>query len=481
MISFLVRIGVVLLAVIAVPLLPAAERPNILILMADNWAWPHAGACGDRVVKTPTFDRLAREGVLFRNAFCLVPSCAPSRASFLTGQTIHRLGDAANLHGRFPAEHRVFTETLERAGYFVGFSGKGWAPGNIKESGRTRNPAGTKFDDAAAFLKALPHDSSFCYWFSSRNPHVPWTEGAGQKAEMNLEQVRVPAYLPDVPEVRKNIRDYLCEVQQFDLECSTILTQLADAGRLENTLIVMTGDNGWQMPHGLAHVYDAGTRIPLVISWPGHVSPNTVREEFVNFDDFAPTFLELAGLQPFGEATGKSLVPLLRGAGADATRDAVFLCRERHANVRQGNRSYPVRAIRTREFLYVRNFEPELWPTGDPQLYFAVGEFGDADVTVTKQYLLDHRSEPATARFFEINFGKRSAEELYDLASDPDQIHNVAGEPNYRQTQTQLSQRLTDWMRTTADPRFANPHDDRWDRAPYYGGRAKDASVKQAP
>ncbi len=455
----------------------AAERPNILILMADNWAWPHAGACGDRVVKTPTFDRLAREGVLFRNAFCLAPSCAPARAAFLTGQTIHRLDDAANLHGRFPARHRVFTDALEETGYFVGFSGKGWSPGNVKESGRPRNPAGTKYNDAAAFLSALPKEQPFCYWFSSRHPHIPWQDGAEQKAAMSLDNLQVPAYLPDVPLVRDNIRDYLCEVQLFDQECAAILKLFGDAKRLGNTVIVMTGDNGWQMPHGLAHIYDAGTRVPLAISWPGHMpAAANPSDEFVNFDDFAPTILELAGLKPFVECTGTSLLPLLRTT-ATASRDAIFLSRERHANVRRGDRSYPVRAIRTREFLYVRNFEPDLWPAGDPEIYLAVGDFGDVDFTFTKQHILDHRNEPAMKKYFDINFGKRPAEELYDLAKDPDQTTNIASDPAYHDAKAKLNDRLTNWMRETADPRLKNPHDDRWDKAPYYGGRPTGSQI----
>jgi len=452
----------------------AAERPNVLVLMGDNWAWPHASAYGDAVVRTPVFDQIARDGVLFRNAFCVAPSCSPARAAFLTGQTIHRLEDAASLHGRFPARFRVFTEALEESGYFVGHSGKGWGPGNLPESGRSRNPAGAKFDSISAFIAALPDEQPYCYWFSSRNPHIPWQEGADQKAAMSPDDVHVPAYLPDVPTVRGNILDYYCEVQQFDQECAAILQALTAAGRLDNTLIVMNGDNGWQVPHGLAHIYDAGTHVPLAISWKGHITPGRVSDEFVNFDDFAPTFLELAGLPVFPECTGHSLMPALRGDTDSAVaRDAVFLSRERHANVRRGDRAYPVRAIRTREYLYVRNFEPDLWPAGDPEVYFAVGDYGDVDFTLAKQFVLEHREEPKMRMFFDISFGKRPAEELYDLRQDPDQIHNVADSPDYAQVKTSLSGRLAEWMKSTSDPRAIDPHDDRWDKAPYYGGPAR--------
>lgn len=451
---------------------PPVSSPGFLILMADNWAWPHAGACGDPVVKTPAFDNLVREGVLFRNAFCVCPSCSPARAAFLTGQTIHRLGDAANLYSRFPAELKIFTRQLEEAGYVTGYSGKGWAPGNFRVSGLDRNPAGDHYRNAEAFLKNLPADKPFCYWYSSRHPHIPWEDGSEMKGKLDPSKVMVPDYLPDTPEIRNNICDYLCEVQLFDQECAEILSCFREAGRLSGTVVLMTSDNGWQMPHGLAHIYDAGTRIPLVISWPGHF-PAGVSEEFVNFDDLAPTILQLAQAEELPDATGTSLVPVLSRDAAQTPRDHVFLSRERHANVRRGDRSYPVRAIRTRDFLYVRNFEPELWPAGDPEMYFAVGDFGDVDFTATKKFVLDHQHEPQFERFFAMNFGKRPAVELYDLARDPYQTVNVASAPGYESMQLQLADRLQKWMVETKDPRVLNPHDDRWDKAVYYGGPPK--------
>ncbi|MCA9033905.1 MAG: sulfatase [Planctomycetaceae bacterium] len=453
------------------------DRPCVLVMMADNWAWPHASALGDSVVRTPTFDHLASNGVVFDNAFCLCPSCAPARAAFLTGQTIHRLDDAANLHGRFPAEIEVFPEALEKAGYHVGFSGKGWAPGRIEESGRTRNPAGEKYADAEAFLNALPSDQPFFYWYSSRNPHIPWQDGEQMKAEMNPKDVRVPQYLPDVPLVRDNICDYLCEVQLFDQECAQILEQFERAGRLSNTLVIMTGDNGWQMPHGLAHIYDAGTRVPLVMSWPGKIEEGIRTQDFVNFDDFAPTFMELAGLKPGNQCTGHSLLPAMQQDPHRQVRDYVFLSRERHANVRRGDRSYPVRALRTRDFLFVRNFEPELWPAGDPEVYHSVGDYGDVDFTWTKQFILQHQHEPAIRPFFTMNFSKRPSEELYDLRIDPDQTINVIDQPDLSDVRRQLSGRLEEWMNQTADPRSRNPHDNRWDKAPYYGGKANNNQI----
>src|SRR5262245_35798306 len=120
-------------------------RPNILIAMADDWGWPHAGAYGDTVVKTPEFDRLAAEGALFRNAYCASPSCTPARGAILTGQAVHRLEQGANLWSFLPVKFTVFPDLLQRAGYAIGLQGKGWGPGTLDGTGRTRNPAGPNF------------------------------------------------------------------------------------------------------------------------------------------------------------------------------------------------------------------------------------------------------------------------------------------------------------------------------------------------
>jgi arylsulfatase A-like enzyme len=451
-----------------------SDRPNFLLLMADNWAWPHAGAYGDPVVKTPTFDRLAREGMLFRRAYCSVPSCSPARAVLLTGQAAHRLEDAASLHSRFPAQLRVFPDALEAAGYAVGFSGKGWGPGNWEASDRRRNPAGEKYDDLAAFLEAVAPGEPFYFWMSSRDPHVPWTEGRDTYSSLDGDRLIIPPHLPDHPDVREDLLSYYCEVQNFDRDCGAALDLLRSRGLLENTVVLMLGDNGWQMPRGLAHMYDLGTHVPLVVRWPELAAGGGVCDAFVSFEDLAPTLLQLVGLPPFPEMTGRSLKPLLEGMN-DEGRDAVFLERERHAHVRAGSLAYPCRAIRTKDYLYIRNLRPDRWPAGDPEFVFSVGPFGDVDGSLTKSLLLAQRETPEYRFFFDRTFGKRPAEELYDLRSDPGETVNVAHRPEYAAVKQELDERLRRWMRETGDPRAAED-DDRWDAYPYYGGRPKTAA-----
>jgi arylsulfatase A-like enzyme len=196
-----------------------------------------------------------------------------------------------------------------------------------------------------------------------------------------------------------------------------------------------------------------------------------VIDAFVSLTDLAPTLLQAAGLTPPEAMTGRSLATLLRGE-PEPDRTRVFIERERHANVRRGDLSYPVRAVRTADYLYVRNFRPDRWPAGDPEKYVAVGPFGDIDGGPAKSLLLDRQGDSAIARYFQLATAKRPAEELYDLKKDPDQVENVAGQPAHRDAQQRLRADLDRWMRDTDDPR-ATSDDDRWDGFPYYGAAAK--------
>ncbi len=453
---------------LAAPGIASDPRPNILFALADDWAWPHAGVYGDKVVHTPTFDRVAKEGILFSHVFCVSPSCTPSRAALLTGQTIHRLEESGNLHSILPKKFDCYPDLLEQAGYVVGMTGKGWGPGKLEGSGRTRNPAGPAFRNFEVFFKTVTPDKPFCFWFGSHDPHRPYVKGSGVKSGMNPADVVVPPDLPDTPEVRADICDYYYAVQRYDREVGEILQLLEKAGRLDNTLVVMTGDNGWPFPHGKANLYDAGTRQPLAVRWPAKIKAGQKSDAYLSFQDFAPTFLEAAGLKPTPAMTGRSFYDLLMTGTSKVPRDRVFLERERHANVRQGDVGYPCRAIRTREFLYIRNFHPERWPAGDPEMWKSVGPFGDIDGGPTKDVVLAGRDDPVIGRFFRLACAKRPAEELYDVVKDPYQLVNVADRPEYAAAKKQIRADLDRWMRETDDPR-AKGVDDRWDRYPYYG------------
>ncbi|HSU53774.1 MAG TPA: sulfatase [Candidatus Dormibacteraeota bacterium] len=452
--------------------LAATDRPNILYCLADDWSWPHAGVYGDKTIRTPTFDRVAREGMLFNYCFSAAPSCTPSRAAMLTGQYPHRLEQGSCLWGFLPHKFPVYPDLLEKSGYFVGCTRKGWGPGNAQAGGFTRNPAGPSFATFADFLKKVPEGTPFCFWFGSHDPHRPYALGGGAAAGLKTNDVRVPSYWPQNDVSRNDILDYYSRVERYDRETGELLEQLEKAGKLDNTIVVMTGDNGWPFPRCKANVYDGGTRQPLAVRWPGHINPGTVSDDFINLMDLAPTFLEAARLKALPEMTGRSFFGLLTGAEKSGSRNTVFLERERHANVRTGNAGYPMRAIRTRSFLYIRNFRPERWPAGDPEPQKDPKRpFGDCDDGPTKRFILEHKDERGVDRLFALCFGKRPAEELYDLAKDSEQMENVAGGKQFAKPLADLRMQLADWMKETADPR-AVKDDDHWDEFPYFGGAA---------
>ncbi len=454
----------------------APDRPNILFAFADDWGWPHAGAYGDRVIKTPTFDRLAREGALYQRAFVSSPSCSPSRAAIVTGQWHWRLREAANLHSTIPKEFPVYPDLLEQSGYHVGYTRKGWGPGKLGE--RDRNPAGSKYKNFDEFLGKRPEGKPFCFWFGSNDPHRGYKLGSGEASGMDLDEIELPACFPDSREVRGDVADYYFEVQRFDREVGGLLAALEDRGELDSTIVVMSGDHGMPFPRCKGNLYDSGAHVPLVVRWPLKVSPGRRLDDFVSLTDLAPTFLEAAGLPVPKVMTGRSLMKSLTAEASgliDPSRDHALIGKERHVPCQEAPDSggTPMRAIRTADWLYIRNFRPDRWPAGTPnyqQAFLKNSWYGDADNGPTKSYMIAHREKDETHRkLFALAFGKRPAEELYDLRSDPDQLVNLASDPARATDKKALSSRLMAALRDSGDPR-AQGGGDEFDRYPYTGG-----------
>lgn len=440
------------------------ERPNVVFLIADDWSYPHAGAYGMETVRTPAFDRVAREGALFQQAYCASPSCSPSRAAILTGRYPHQLDDAGNLWSILPDSFPNWVSALADAGYHCGSSRKGWGPGDFKAGGYSHQPAGKRYEDFASFLAERESGQPFSYWFGSNDPHRDYRMNSGLYAGFKLEDVDVPAFFPDLDCVRNDLLDYLFEVERFDRECGQIIRRLEAIGELDNTIIIMTSDNGMPFPRSKANLYDYGTHMPLAIRYPARIAAGTVVDDFVNLIDLSPSILTACGEPVSAAMSGRALWPLING---EESREAVFLERERHANVRKGDLSYPMRAIRTHDFLYIRNFEPNRWPAGDPNTHQSVGQFGDVDNSITKYLIMDREGQREPVDYYALSFGKRPAEELYDLRADPDQIHNVAGDPDYERYQQALRQQVDRWMTETSDRRATDPQTTYWDEALY--------------
>ncbi|MBT8184196.1 MAG: sulfatase [Eudoraea sp.] len=446
----------------------SGSPPNIVFLIADDWSYPHAGVYGDATVRTPVFDKLSEEGALFENAFCSAPSCSPSRASILTSRYPHQLKSAGNLWSVFPSEFPNWMVLLEEAGYLSGKSRKGWGPGNYEMGGYQNNPAGKDYPDFRTFLKDRKKDQPFAYWFGSQDPHRIYETNTGVKTGMDVQRVEVPGFLPDISCVRNDLMDYYYEVERFDRECGNIIQELKAHGVYDNTIIVMTSDNGMPFPRAKANLYDYGTRMPLSIYWNGHIEGGRKIPDFVNFIDFGPTFLEAAGLNAPEEFQGNSLLNLFNTKNREnPVRDKVFLERERHANVRQGDLSYPSRAIRTEDFLYIKNFETDRWPAGDPRVHQSVGQYGDVDNSISKFLIMAMEGKPTDKDYFGLSFGKRPAEELYVIATDPYNLVNEAANPKFTYILARMRKELNAWMKETNDLRLKDPKTKYWDEILY--------------
>jgi uncharacterized sulfatase len=492
----------------------SAERPNILFCFADDWGrYASAYRDGDddqtpnAVVNTPNFDRIASEGVLFNNAFVNAPSCTPCRSSLLSGQYFWRTGRGAILQGAiWDANIPSYPLILRDNGYHIGHSYKVWSPGTPRNApygaeATSYNGTGTQFNGYSQFvsrsndaqfarkvlraevrgnfhrfLRDRKPGQPFCYWFGPTNCHRKWVKGSGQDIwglDPDDLNGKVPPFLPDNEVIREDICDYLGEVQAFDEGVGELLRELTTLGELDNTLIVVSGDHGIPgFPRGKCNLYDFGVHVSLAVRWGDKIPKGRKLADFVCLPDLAPTFLQAAGVEPPEVMTGRGLMEVLasdKDGLVDASRDHVVVGRERHvAAARTDFLPYPQRAVRTKDFLYIRNFKPDRWPMGTAAGFGrpdgplptyeqleqnTFGAFGDLDASPTKAWLIEHRADAGMDKFFDFAFGRRPGEELYDLRKDPHQIRNVAGQQMYAEAKKELSDKLMEILTSTGDPR----------------------------
>ena len=505
-------------------------HPNILFAFADDWGRyasayaPQEGPASiNHLVSTPNFDRIANQGVLFSNAYVPAPSCTPCRSSVLSGRYFWETGRGAILQCAVWDESiPTYPLEMEKDGYFIGYTYKAWAPGQPVDApygglAKRYQPAGADFNsfsskatelaetiglDAArqslldevrdnfdAFLADRPDETPFCYWWGPMTTHRRWLKGSGKKLwglEPDGLHGRLPSFLPDVHEVREDVCDYLGECQAVDAGLGVILSRLEELGELDNTLVVVSGDHGIPgMPRGKCNLYDIGCQVALAARWPGQIPPGRVVDDFVNIKDLAPTFLEAAGVaKPEGMSATSCLDVMTsdRDGLVDPSRTFVVTGRERHvAAAREGNLPYPQRAIRTKDYLYIRNFAPDRWPMGDPKGLDDPATpappidrlendtfvcYGDLDASPTKAWMIHHRAEEPVRELYQVGFGKYPAEELFDLRVDPDHRHNLAGDPAYAEIRGELAGKLRAEMEAYNDPRLAE-HDCIFEHAPF--------------
>ncbi len=479
----LLRLATVLLS-LSSPLL-AGDRPNVLLCMADDWGWPHAGAYGDDGLATPSFDRLADEGVLFHHAYTTSPSCTPSRNGVITGKYHWQLGPGANLHSTLPVEHESFVHLLRDRGYATGRNrAKSWGPGKIASWVEVHgdHPVTTAYAGLEEFLDATEagEEQPFFFWLGTSDPHRDYAPGSGEAAGIDPKRAHLFEHFPDAPEIRSDVADYYFEVQRWDALVGEALATLEERGLLEDTIVIMTGDHGMPFPRGKGNLYDSGVRVPLAVRWGKGVPAGRELEDFVSFADLAPTLLELCGGEVPAAMTGTSFAELLRsdasGRLEPELRPHAVFGRERHTPAQEAPNmgGYPSRGLRTADYLYIRNHQPDWWPAGtgeDGKTNLPNQWFADCDGGPTKDYLFEHRDEDDEhRRAFALSFGKRPAEELYRVGEDPGQVRNLASDPAEAETLKRLRARLEQRLTELGDPRAANPTTLEFDAPPYYGG-----------
>lgn len=479
----------------------APARPNVLFAISDDQSWMHVGAYGDRATRTPSFDRIADEGVLFSHAYAAAPSCAPSRAAILTGRNIWELEEAGNLMGVLKSSFALFTLDLQKSGYELAATGKTWGPGRLEGFGApgTKLPArsyissdtesitGKAFNqhrlekrrrgiydrdyarNFEAFLADRDPSKPFFFWYGALEPHQDYDTGAWKRAGKKLEDARLPGCLPDDPVTRGEILDHGLEIEHFDRHLGRMLAVLEKRGELANTLVIVTSDHGNPLPRSKCNLYDSGVRVPLAARWPAKIPAGRTIDDLVNLTDIAPTLLETAGLRTPREMSGRSLWPLLsstRSGRIDPSRDFVVTAFERHIITRRDGVGYPMRSIRTHRYAYIRNYEPDRWPAGDPDFLSSHQRFyGDCDKGSTKSFLLRESHRADIHPYFLLAFGRRPAEELYDMQSDPDQLRNISSDPRFESIKSELASRLQSYLRERGDPRLRG--ESPWDTYPF--------------
>ena len=439
-----------------------AERPNILWIVAEDMC-RRIGAFGDRVAATPRLDRLASEGVMFPNTFATSGVCAPSRSTIITGVHPNTLGTQ---HMRTkptifsspdfriayeavpPPQVKAFPEVLRAVGYYT--------VNRTKTDYQFGEPF-TIWDDSgpSAHWRNRPEGVPFFFYFTLMTTHesTVWPldhkpvdlvqffivlgnliRFADRENITDPKDVLLPSYYPDCPVVREDMARFYDNIAIMDTEVGRLLDQLEEDGLNENTLVVFTADNGDGLPRAKRWVYDSGIRVPLIVRWPGRLKPGTVREELVSFADLAPTMLSLAGVTVPDHMQGRVFL----GPYAVSPPQYVYAARDRMDNVVD-----TVRAVRDLRFKYIRNFLPET-PYVQPL------PFRDA-IPMMQEMLRLHAegllSGPETIWFSDT----RPVEELYDTLPDPDEVHNLAGEPAFHGELLRLRAEMDHWLEASGD------------------------------
>jgi len=457
---------------------PDKQNPNILFCIMDD-ASIHLSAYGYDWCKTPAIDKIARNGILFSNAYTPNAKCAPSRASVLTGRNPWQLEEAANHVNYFPSKFKTFPEALRENGYVTAICGKGWGPGNPGEiDGKPRNFFGEEWRDIKikpwakfmsnedyaanfdAFLDSVKRGQPWFFWYGAREPHRPYEFMVGHNyRNKDISEIdSVPAYWPDSEIVRNDMLDYATEVEYADWHLGKMMESLEKRGLLDNTIILITSDHGMPFPRVKAQEYENSNHVPMAIMWPkGIKNPGRIVTDMVSFIDIAPTFLELAGV-PFEQSgmqssPGRSLTDIFyseKEGQVNPERDVLLIGKERHDYSRPKNQGFPIRGIVTNDFLYLYNYDISLWPAGNPEIGYL-----DIDGSPTKTEILRQFRTGENDFYWKLSMGKRQTnEEFFNITNDADCMVNLADNPEYAELKQKMKTRMETMLKEQQDPRM---------------------------
>ncbi len=457
------------------------NQPNIILIIADDMNWDDCGAYGHPTIRTPNIDRLAHEGMRFDHGYVTTSSCSPSRASIITGQYPHNTG-AEQLHWGLPNGTTTFVEGLKAAGYFTAAAGK-WHMGNhIKHHFDVINqadnsgfqlPSGDAIEPSKMIagqpsgcenwiptLRARPKDKPFFLWFAALDPHRAYTDSTLETPHQ-LSDVRIPPYLPDVPDVREDLRQYYDEIGRLDLYVGKLVTELKSQGIEENTLIIFISDNGRPFPRDKTTLYEGGIKTPWIIKWPAQVIPGTITKSLVSTVDIAPTLSEVGGFASEPTYEGISFLPILIDAEKEIRQYAFA---EDHWHDYEDH----ARAIFNRQWKLIRNDYVDIAATPS----------ADAGRSLTWKAMQELKKQnKLTTAQLNCFMTPRSKYELFNLEQDPYEVNNLTNEPKHAAIKNELLIALEDWSIKTGDFIPSKRTPDEFDR---HTGQP-DHSVRQRP
>ncbi|MGD9555437.1 MAG: sulfatase [Mangrovibacterium sp.] len=510
--------ALILAATMSVQTQAKSLRTNILFAISDDQSFAHTGFGGCSFVKTPAFDQVAKEGVYFTNCYAGSPGCAPSRSSIVTGRYPWQNEQSGQHASSWMKKYVPFVDLLEANGYYTGKTGKGVAPfqyarSEVDSLWRKTDAAGIDrshilyrkgskederfakgigavnyFENFKYFINHRPEGKPFFFWYGATEPHRDYEKDSWKRNGKRQEDAHVPGFLPKDGIIRGDLLDYAVEIEWFDLHLQRMLDYLKSIGELENTIVIVTADNGMPFPRAKANCFEYGVHVPLAVRYPAKFPGGRIVDDPVSFVDLAPTILELAETSEKGmlPISGKSMTQILqsnRQGTVDRERKYIYAGRERHSSSRYKNWGYPQRAIRSEEYLLIWNQRPERWPAGAPQrikpettdellpmygidengIHHSDWAFTDIDGSPSKSFIVENYRDKAIEPYFRWATGQRPEYELYRITEDPFCLNNLAGKNKYKTIESELKQALLNELTKTNDPRVTGPDPEVFD------------------